>query len=611
MSLLWAQTLSNWGEVIRTTPGTIVSVIGSTTNRASGLWYHSGALYVTDTMDNRAGNEHFRATFPSGAPVPPGRVELRGGYQWITGSDPIQFDTLLLRGTSSKNLAQDAYVRHWLDLEDRMLNTHAETLFHHHPDPGSIVRGTGFIRSSLGGALQRRCQAGVDYVFPLGDSLPVLRYRPVILRPRAAGDYNGRMANLDATSEGYDRSQRHPSFCLINPDYFHHLSGPARGWVAISFEPGVDPPYDAIAHWRGTQWDSLGGTLQSGTPLAYLTQDDVSLNPTPFALAIREPQVQILPDTALALCPGDSLRLFVANPNPNWAYTWSTGTSGPSTWVYGPGSVIVTVVAASGCTAGDTVTISALPAPFVAIQPASPQSLCPGDSLVLKASPALAYQWFHDSLPVVGAIQQTLTIWAPGTYWVQVIQVCGSAESSPFVLNYYPEPIAYFINIPSDSVELGQPVTFTDSSQGGSPVAWVIAGTALPGGPTLSHAFSQEGPHVVQLIVQNAFGCRDTFERVLYVRPFGGIYIPTAFTPNGDGLNEVFLIVAPPLASSRLRIYDRWGVLIREVTSQPPQWDGLTSSGQLVPEGVYTFVWEGQLFSGQTFRRSGTITVLR
>jgi hypothetical protein len=56
--VLYAQrpALSNWGEVIRTTPGTIVSVQGSMTNRQGGLWYHSGALYVTDTIDNQAGN---------------------------------------------------------------------------------------------------------------------------------------------------------------------------------------------------------------------------------------------------------------------------------------------------------------------------------------------------------------------------------------------------------------------------------------------------------------------------------------------------------------------------------------------------------------------------
>lgn len=609
--LLWAQTLSNWGELIRTTPGTIVSVIGSTTNRAGGLWYHSGALYVTDTMDNQAGNEHFRATFPNGQPVPPGKVQLRGAYQWITGTDPIHFDTLELRGTSSKNLALAAYVRHWLDLEDHMLNTHAETLFHHNPDPSSIVRGSGFIRSGLGGALQRRCLAGLDYLFPLGDSLPVLRYRPAILRPARAGDYNARMANVDATSEGYDRTQHHPSLCLVNPDYFHHLSGPGPTTISISFEPSIDPPYDVLAHWTGTLWDSIGGSLQSAGALTYITQSNLTLTPTPFALALRQPTVSIQPDTVLTLCPGDSLYLFVANPNPNWTYTWSTGAVGVGTWVYGPGLVTVTAIAATGCLARDTVTVEALPAPLVTIQPPSPQGICPGDSLVLTASPSLSYQWFQDGLPIVGATQQMLVVSAPGTYWVQVMQVCGPAESPPFVLNLYPTPTAYFVSTPADSVELGQPVTFLDSSRGGSPTAWLVGNAALPGTPSLTYAFSQEGPQLITLIVQNAFGCQDTFQRLLYVRPFGGIFIPTAFTPNGDGVNDVFLIVAPPFALSRLRIYDRWGALIREITSQPPQWDGLTSNGSPVPEGVYTFTWEGQLFSGQTLRRSGAITVLR
>ncbi|MCS7189534.1 MAG: hypothetical protein RMJ66_08480, partial [Bacteroidia bacterium] len=58
-SLLTAQTLSNWGEVVRSTPGTLVSVIGSVTNQRGGIWYHSGVLCLTDTLENSAGNEMF------------------------------------------------------------------------------------------------------------------------------------------------------------------------------------------------------------------------------------------------------------------------------------------------------------------------------------------------------------------------------------------------------------------------------------------------------------------------------------------------------------------------------------------------------------------------
>ncbi|GIV25336.1 MAG: hypothetical protein KatS3mg026_1028 [Bacteroidia bacterium] len=70
LGLAFAQTLSNWGEVVRVLPGTTVSVIGSATNRQGGLWYHSGALYITDTLDNRAGNRDVSRHFPRQHPCP-------------------------------------------------------------------------------------------------------------------------------------------------------------------------------------------------------------------------------------------------------------------------------------------------------------------------------------------------------------------------------------------------------------------------------------------------------------------------------------------------------------------------------------------------------------
>ncbi len=613
---LYAQgpALSNWGEIIRTTPGTLVSVWGSMTNRQGGLWYHSGALYVTDTIDNQSGNEHFRATFPSSQPVPPGKVQLWGDYQWITGTDPIFFDTLELRGTSSKNLAQSAYVRHWLDLGDRMLSTHAETLYHQNPDPTSVVRTTGFVQSDLGGALQRLCLAGASYLYPLGDSVPTLRYRPLYLVPTQNGPYNARFANYDATSEGYDRSRHHPALCLINPDYFHHISGPAPAKVSISYEAGVDLPYDKIAHWTGNIWDSVGGQVVNGVPLSFVEESGLTLDPTPFALALQKPEVTLSPQGPVDLCPGDSLLLTVTNPNPNYLYLWNTGQNGPTLWVYQPGtySVIALVPGQTSCSDTAYIEVIGLPAPYIAIRPASPQSICPNDSLTLTADPpSLSYQWFYNGTPLPGATQSTLTVSQPGIYTVSAQQPCGLATSEPFLLFHYDPPQAYFVMSPPDTIELGQPLLLTDSSRNGTAYWWIIGTDTLPGRPSYSYAFGQEGLFWIYLIARSAEGCLDTFARSIYVRPFRGVFIPTAFTPNGDGVNDYFVIVAPPLQFSRLRIYDRWGLLLWETQEMPPRWDGRTKDGELVPEGVYAFVWEGRLFSGQSLQRSGTITVLR
>ncbi|MCS7298275.1 MAG: gliding motility-associated C-terminal domain-containing protein [Bacteroidia bacterium] len=623
-----AQMLSNWGEVIRVEPGGIVSVIGSVTNRQGGGWYHSGALYITDTIDNQAGNEMFIPTLPNGTPITPGKVQLWGGYQWITGTDPIHFDTLELRGSSSKNLARSAYVRHWLDLEDRMLNTHSETLYHRSSSTHSITRVSGFIRSGLGGALERTCIGGERYLFPLGDSLPVVRYRPVYITPNADGRYAGRLAAIDATIEGYDRSQLDSSLCLINPHYFHHLSGPQGGFLELSFDPAQDGDYDAAAHWRGAQWDSIGGALSSSGGLSWMNQPVGSFTPTPFALAVRQPRVRIIPEGPHELCPGDSVQLSIANPDPAWNYTWSHGPQDVSVWITQGGIYTVTVSNAAGCIGvSNAVEVRILPPPSAEIVPVSPQSICPGDSIRLVASSGEGYQWFYEGLPLLGATDSVLVVREPGRYWVQVVQRCGTAESEPFVLELHPTPSAYFLMNPSDSAIVGTSVSFRDSSQGGVSLQWFINGAPITSSSFWTFTFLQEGTFVITLVAQNEFGCQDTFTRVIHIyQPQvepppppepeepeipRGIFIPTAFTPNGDGQNDIFLIVTPPLEWSRLRIYSRWGLLVRETTDQPPRWDGKDSGGSLVPEDSYTFVFEARLLNGQYIQRTGTVTVLR
>ena len=97
------------------------------------------------------------------------------------------------------------------------------------------------------------------------------------------------------------------------------------------------------------------------------------------------------------------------------------------------------------------------------------------------------------------------------------------------------------------------------------------------------------------------------------VLPVPGVYIPTAFSPNDDGTNDVFL----PLFSSPvrpegflLRIWDRWGSLTHETTNPEEGWDG-TDELQPVPPGVYVYVLSYTVGDGERRQRSGTVNMLR
>ncbi|MFK7971773.1 MAG: PKD domain-containing protein [Bacteroidia bacterium] len=87
-------------------------------------------------------------------------------------------------------------------------------------------------------------------------------------------------------------------------------------------------------------------------------------------------------------------------------------------------------------------------------------------------------------------------------------------------------------------------------------------------------------------------------------------YTPNAFTPNDDGKNDRFYVVAPGVRSLTLEIYDRWGKLIFETTDLEGGWDG-TYKGKAVPEGVYVFRLTGTGTNGTKVNTAGSITLIR
>lgn len=95
------------------------------------------------------------------------------------------------------------------------------------------------------------------------------------------------------------------------------------------------------------------------------------------------------------------------------------------------------------------------------------------------------------------------------------------------------------------------------------------------------------------------------------LNPFGdGIYIPNAFTPNGDGVNDVLLVYGTAIASVRLMIYNQWGKQLFISTDLLKGWDG-TSKGERAPAGLYTYSLEAVMQDGKRITRGGTFSLIR
>jgi len=104
----------------------------------------------------------------------------------------------------------------------------------------------------------------------------------------------------------------------------------------------------------------------------------------------------------------------------------------------------------------------------------------------------------------------------------------------------------------------------------------------------LFHTFQQPGRYLVTLITTSDKGCKDTTAKEIIVKDDFSIYLPNAFSPNNDGMNETYKAVFYNISNYEMEIFDRWGEKVF-TTSEPGQgWDG-TVQGSESPQGIYVY----------------------
>jgi gliding motility-associated-like protein len=114
-----------------------------------------------------------------------------------------------------------------------------------------------------------------------------------------------------------------------------------------------------------------------------------------------------------------------------------------------------------------------------------------------------------------------------------------------------------------------------------------------------------------QLYTITEKGCKKQSQ--ILIKRYSGpeLYVPTAFTPNNDGLNDRFKVIPVGIKSfGYLAVYDRWGHLIFHTTNYQDGWDG-TNKGVQLGTGTYIYVVQAIDYSGKQLFRKGTVTLLK
>ena len=252
----------------------------------------------------------------------------------------------------------------------------------------------------------------------------------------------------------------------------------------------------------------------------------------------------------------------------------------------------------------------------------SKDTVCTGVDVKFKGT-ALGtitkYLWVVDSVigvtisPNDSSQNVTVNFAKPGTYTVTlyVTRNPGGLDSSKKIITVLQSATALFA--PSAmTAGVPQSVSFTNlSTNAPNGYVWSFGDNLTSIQTNPSHTFATAAAYTVTLIAYGNRGCNDTISSPLIVSDTAGLTMPNVFTPNGDGINDVFAPNAHGLKTLDCIIYDRYGVKVIEMDINLEYWDGYTTSGMACTTGTYFYVVTATDQNGKSYNLKGFIQLIR
>lgn len=326
----------------------------------------------------------------------------------------------------------------------------------------------------------------------------------------------------------------------------------------------------------------------------------VTVNPLPNA--------QITPSDT-TVCPGDLLQMVGSG---GVQYQWSPGLglsnpniANPYTLITAPATYTLAVTDANGCTFWDTITIGmhTLTDPMAAPD----TSICYGQQVTLQASGGINYSW----TPAANLNNPNLstplaTIYNDIDYVVEITDINRCKNFDTVTIKVLPLPVPGAGN--DEVIFFGNSIQLNGS--GGISYQWVPAGS-LDDPQAQNPIAKPKETTIYTVYVTSPDGCVNEAMVKIDVVFKTEIYPPSGFSPNGDGVNDEFIIhVYDELVFYRLQVFNRWGEKIFQTNDQYKGWDG-KFQGEDQEVGTYVFIVEGVNTDGASILERGNITLLR
>ncbi len=186
---------------------------------------------------------------------------------------------------------------------------------------------------------------------------------------------------------------------------------------------------------------------------------------------------------------------------------------------------------------------------------------------------------------------------------------CSANELKPSYINVHPLPKAGFNYTPEKPDLLAPTVTFHDQSIGASQWFYHLGDGTTSTEADPVHLYHTIGLYKIIQAVETQYGCRDTAYGEVYVDDVFTLYIPNSFTPDNDGINDVFKVYGTGIVDYFIRIFNRWGDPIYESGIMSDGWDGQAKNGSALQD-VYFYVVEVKDVFNKKHTFNGRVTAL-
>ncbi len=336
-------------------------------------------------------------------------------------------------------------------------------------------------------------------------------------------------------------------------------------------------------------------------------QKNITVNPIPARPVIT-------PGGPTQICGNGSVSLSASNSSGIW--TWFkngqpiSGINGQN--CIAPESGVYTVTnSINNCEsdASSGINVSILPAAAKpAISANGPTSVCGKGTVLLASSIADGNTWLRDNSPISGSTSANLIVSETGSYKTVVNNACGTDTSAEQIVTFYPLPANE--RYPTVNVQIGtnfplQARNFGTAYYWNPPVGLNRPDTIAP----VTDNFSRTQDYIVQIKTGDGCFVYDT----LLVKAFvvKGILVPTAFSPNGDGLNDILKTTLINMKMlTYFRIFNKWGQLIFESANPQNGWDG-TFKGKAQSVDNYIWIAKGIDTDGKNVENHGQVLLVR